>query len=382
MPFSRPTLTTLRTQAMQDITASDLPGADGLLRRSALRVLAWVQAGLAHLHYGFLDWISRMAVPFTAEAEFLEAWAALKGVTRKAPSATTGTATFAGTNGVVIPAATAVNRSDNVGFVTGSAVTIASGSAVVSMTAAVAGSAGNFDAGTVFTLAVAIAGVSPVSTSSAQVTAGTDLETDDSLRTRMLQVYAAPPQGGDRMDYIEWALSVPAVTRAWIAPMLMGPGSVSVYVMMDVANASHQGFPQGTNGVSTGDPRAAPATGDQLTVANAILPVQPVTALVYVNAPIAYPVNVTVADLGANNTAAMQSSITAALVDMFLRLGQVGGTVDPTLGTHWPPLEPSDFYTALAAIPGLADFDINAPVDAVTSPPGNLPVLGTVTFVT
>ena len=59
-----------------DIGASGVPGLDGLLRNAVLRVLAMVMAGLAYGVYGFIDWISREAVPFTATDEYLEAWAA------------------------------------------------------------------------------------------------------------------------------------------------------------------------------------------------------------------------------------------------------------------------------------------------------------------
>src|SRR5690349_6988912 len=83
MPFARPTLTALRNQSLQDITTSGVPGLDGLLRNAVLRVLAWVMAGLAYSEYGYLDWIARQSVPFTAADEFLEAWAALIGVYRK-----------------------------------------------------------------------------------------------------------------------------------------------------------------------------------------------------------------------------------------------------------------------------------------------------------
>jgi uncharacterized phage protein gp47/JayE len=366
---------------MQDITASDLPGADGMLRRSVLRVLAWVQAGLAHLHYGYLDWISRMAVPFTATAEFLEGWAALKGVLRKPASPTGGTLTFAAADGSVIPDATPVLRSDGTQYVTVGSVTASGGSAVVTVEAMVDGSAGNFDGGSLFTLGVSIAGVTLQSSASAQTTAGTDVELDDSLRTRMLRVYAAPPQGGDRNDYIEWATAVPDVTRAWVNANGMGPGTVVVYTMLDAAEAAHGGFPQGANGVAAAETRDVAATGDQLAVANAIFPVQPVTALVYSSAPIASPVAFTITDLGANNTAAMQTAIGAALADMFVRLGNVGGTVDPMSGAAWPAIEPSDWYAALDAIPGLVNFNVTVPAVAITPSAGNLFTVGALTFV-
>ena len=98
MPFPRPTLTALRAQAMQDITASDLPNADGFLRRAVLRVLAWVHAGLAYLHYGYLDWISLQSTPFTSTGEYLEGWAAMAPtpVLREAPTFASGPAAWPG----------------------------------------------------------------------------------------------------------------------------------------------------------------------------------------------------------------------------------------------------------------------------------------------
>ncbi len=380
MPFARPTLITLRRQAMQDITASDLPGADGLLRRSALRVLAWVQAGLAHLHYGYLDWISRQSVPFTAADEFLEAWAGLKGVTRKSATGVAGTATFSGINGSIILNGTAVLRGDGQQYVATADAAASGGTTVVNIASVGQGTIYNFDDGTVFTLGLSVPGVVPQSIASAQTLSAADDETDDSLRTRMLQVYAAPPQGGDRNDYIEWALAIPSVTRAWIAPYAMGPGTVSVFFMMDQAEAAYGGFPQGTNGVAAADTRAATATGDQLTVANAIYASQPVTALVYAVAPTPAPVNFTIVDLSANNTAVIQAAITAALADMFLRLGNVGGTIDPASGAAWLAIEPSDWYTALAAIPGLTEFRVTVPNAAITPGAGQLFTVGTLTF--
>ena len=96
MPFPRNTLTALRAQAMQDITASDLPNADGFLRRAVLRVLAWAVAGMAYLHEGYLDWISLQSTPFTATGEYLEGWAAMAPtpVLREAPTFASGPATW------------------------------------------------------------------------------------------------------------------------------------------------------------------------------------------------------------------------------------------------------------------------------------------------
>jgi uncharacterized phage protein gp47/JayE len=250
------------------------------------------------------------------------------------------------------------------------------------MQALTAGSAGNFDANVVFLISNPVEGVLAQSTASAQTGAGADQETDDNLRTRMLEAYAAPPQGGDRQDYIEWTLAVAGVTRAWVAPNLVGSGTVTVFFMMDTAEAAHDGFPQGTNGVATNETRDAAATGDQLTVANALYVEEPVTALVYANAPAGSATAFTVADLGANNTTAMQAAITAALKDMFVRLGYVGGTAQPETGAAWPAIEPDAWYAALEAIPGLSGFKVPVPSAAIAASAGQLLTLGSITFVT
>ena len=66
-------LTDLRSMVSADIV-SGLPNGQALLRYSNVRVLGDAQAGLAHLHYGFLDGIARDAVPWTARGEYLAAW--------------------------------------------------------------------------------------------------------------------------------------------------------------------------------------------------------------------------------------------------------------------------------------------------------------------
>lgn len=74
MPYARPTLTQLRQQALQDVLDGGIPGVSAVLRFSVLYVLSMTLAGLAWLHYGYLDWIAKQAVPWTATDEWLAAW--------------------------------------------------------------------------------------------------------------------------------------------------------------------------------------------------------------------------------------------------------------------------------------------------------------------
>jgi uncharacterized phage protein gp47/JayE len=373
MPFTRPTLSELRTQVAQDI-ASGLPGADALLRFSNLKIAGDAQAGLAHLHYGYLDWIAKQAVPYTSTGEFLEAWAGLKGVTRKPAAQASGTVTFTGTNGTVIPAGTLIVRGDGVQYKSTADATVSSGSAVVSALANAdatgqTGAFGNCDAGTVMNLGTAIAGVQSGGSVTTAFTGGADLESDDSLRSRMLNAYQNVPQGGAASDYVTWALDVAGVTRAWCNPNGFGAGTVVVYTMFDQAESAHAGFPQGTNGVAASETRDTSATGDQLSVANAIFPKQPVTALVYSVAPLPSAVNFTISGISGVSAATKTLIQTAIEGVFFLNASPKGSTIALSL-----------IESAIAAIAGTSGFIITSPAGNISTSIGSLPTVGTITY--
>lgn len=65
-------------------------------------VLADVDAGMAHLHYGYLDYIALQATPATATDEYLAAWAALKGIYRKPATAAQGKIQLTGRAGAYV----------------------------------------------------------------------------------------------------------------------------------------------------------------------------------------------------------------------------------------------------------------------------------------
>lgn len=393
MPYARPSLTDLIAQATQDITAAQITDPtteailEGLLAQAVLFDVVNAEAALTYLLYAYLDWIALQAVPWTATDEFMYAWGALKGVFPKDATAAAGSFTITGAaNGVLLPAGTKVTRQDTTPYITTADGTTSGGAVTVPITCSLTGAIGNCASGTPLTLSASIAGIPTLGAASTIITGGSDQETSDDFRTRMLQVYAAPPQGGDRADYVEWAEAVPGVTRAWVAPNANGAGTVAVYTMFDEAEAAFNGFPQGANGVSqfdqgpNGQPRATVATGDQLAVADSICLKQPVTALVSSYAPIAQSINFSIGNLGAGNTAANQAAIQAALTDMFLRLGYVGGTLDPSTGEAWTQIDPSDWYAAIGAAPGVTRFSVTAPTAPLTITAGSLPVLGTCAF--
>jgi len=374
--FARPTLTELRQLVAEDLAAS-LPGSDPLLRFSNLRIIGVMLAGMANQQYGYLDWIARESVPFTATDEFLYAWGALKDVflkaATKAGDVTTGGAgsvQFTGsTPGTQIPAFSLLVRpTDGVQYKTTAVGTVdGGGNVTVPAECITEGAAGNCDVGTAITLGQSIPGVQSNGLVTVALTGGADLETQDEFRTRMLEVYRAPPQGGSHADYVKWATEVAGVTRAWCIPNGMGPGTVIVYFMEDDARSAFNGFPQGTNGVATGEDRDLPATGDQLVVANYIFSRQPVTALVYACAPIASPTAFTISGIADVD---VRAAIAQAIDDVFLQNGSPGGTVNLL-----------DIEAGIAAIPGSDGAVVTVPAANIVAAAGHLSTRGVITWI-
>ena len=374
MPFTRPALADLQNQVAQDI-ASGTPGSDALLRFSNLGITGKAQAMLAHLHYGYLDWIAKNAVPFTATAEFLEGWAGLKKVVRNAANVASGVVTFTGTNGAQIPSGTSLIRGDGVAFISTAAATVASGIAVVSASSVadpvgLTGAVGNTALGSGISLGTSIPGVNSTGTVTTAFTGGADLETDASLRGRMLLAYQNPPQGGSATDYLNWALAVTGVTRAWVNRNGFGAGTVVIYTMFDASESVNDGFPQGVGGGATLEPRATVATGDLLAVANYLYSLQPVTALVYSVAPVASPIAFTISGIP-TASAAVKAAISASIASIFYLYGTpLGGTVALSL-----------IESAIAAISGTQGFVITTPSGNIATTLGNLPTVGTITYI-
>lgn len=377
MPFARPTLSQLQTQVLQDIAAG-LRGSDPLLRFANLKITGIALANLLNLVYGYLDWISEQAVPITSSGEFLAMWAALKNVFQKPAEQATGTVTFPGTNGVDLPSGTPVTRGDGVGYTTTADATV-SGTSVTAPAICNAdptgqtGAFGNCDEGTTFTLGTAIDGIQSNGTAATAFTGGADVESQDSLMTRMLQAYQNVPQGGDAQDYVTWALAVPGVTRAWCNPNGFGVGTVVVYTMFDNSEAAHGGFPQGTNGVASGETRSATlATGDQLTVANAIFEDQPVTALVWSYAPTPNPINFTFTGTS-GWSAATKTAVQNAIASVFL---QYGAPVTSSI----PVIDLSLINSEIGAISGTEGFVMTLPAANIPNVIGQMPTIGTLNY--
>lgn len=58
-------------------------------------------------------------------------------------------------------------------------------------------------------------------------------ETDAALLARLLDYIRRPPAGGNKYDYVKWALEVPGVSAAWPVPMGQGLGTVDLIIVAD-----------------------------------------------------------------------------------------------------------------------------------------------------
>jgi uncharacterized phage protein gp47/JayE len=63
-------------------------------------------------------------------------------------------------------------------------------------------------------------------------------ETDADLLARLLDYIRRPPAGGNKSDYVKWALSITGVKAAYCVPLGQGPGSVDVVIVADISTGS------------------------------------------------------------------------------------------------------------------------------------------------
>lgn len=228
MAWTRPTLSELISRVESDLSTKFF-GTAATLRRSVLKVLARVWAGVVYPLHLYLSWIYDQAFAHLADGDQLDRHGQEIGVFRKPATFANGRVLFSGTTGTVIPQGTLIQTvSDRVEYQTTQDVTLA-GIAFVSVTAIVAGSTGNQESGTLLELVSPIVGVDTICTFGA-ISEGVEIEGDEEYRARILYKKQNPPQGGADADYVIWATSVSPVTDCWVFPQYPEANSVTLRV--------------------------------------------------------------------------------------------------------------------------------------------------------
>lgn len=355
MPWQTPNLRDVRSH-VRDSIRGRLPGADALVPNSVLRVMSDVQGALCHLTLQYVDWLSRMLLPDSAETEWLDRHGDIwlvnaDGTTgRKVAAYASGAVNFTGNPGTLVPIATQL-ASGSVGYETTADVTIGSGPTEAPVRALDGGSVGNVESGGTLSLITPIPGVNDATV--IELTGGTDTETDEQLRGRILQRIRNPAMGGSQADYVTWALAVPGVTRAWAAPE-QGTGTITVRFLMDDLRANDDGWP-------------TPA--DVKAVATYIDKMRPVTVMdCYVLAPVKQFIDIAILNVVPDDSevaGSIENSVRAMLFEM--------AAPGQTIYAAWVS------YAIMNAA-GVESFHLLTTDDYVMPSRGHMAVLGTILY--
>ena len=193
--------------------------------------------------YAQAEWVSKQCFPQTAAGEYLDYHAELRALERKQAEYARGVVRFygdgAGEEDRTIPAGTVCMTQGYVRFSTLEDGVLVAGETYVDIPvqAEQAGSASNVAPGSVRLMATTPVGVTGCSNPTAMA-GGSDRESDEQLRERILSSFARLPNGANCAYYEEAAKSFEQVVAAVALPKKRGVGTVDVVV------ATQSGVPE------------------------------------------------------------------------------------------------------------------------------------------
>jgi uncharacterized phage protein gp47/JayE len=359
MPFTIPTLQDL-AQRTANAFRANLKGSDARLWPNNVAVSAKVIAGAVWEPFAFLDYISRQFLVQSAEGRWLDRHAAEFGMARLAPTYATGQVLITGDPSISVPAGIVFQRADGVRYeVTIGGTTSGLGELTVPVRALDAGRGSNAVSGVALVLTAPVERIdSDAEVAPAGIGLGADLESDESLRSRILHRKRMPPHGGAAHDYVAWAREINGVTRVYVDPVTADNERVDVGVWFLMDDLYVNGMPQ---------------AADVAAVRAYIETVRPAGALVAINAPEAVTQNVTVTGLSPN-TAQVRDAVILELRELLRRDAKVSTETEPYV------LRRSKIIESISIAAGESYHTLTTPSADVTFSTGQIPVLGSVTF--
>ena len=306
MAFSRPSLSEIYGRIKADME-SRIANGSKVPRFSLAGILCAVFAGAVWSLYGYLVWLGRQFFPESADDEYVDAHAARFGIMRKAAAYAEGIIRFDGTVGVVILAGREVQTTGGLIFTTDADATIGMwGSIVAAVTCSESGIVGNTRDLYLYLVAplTGVATEAPITTAPA---GGTDLESTEELRARVIQRTANPPSSGTASDYVRWALEVSGVGRAWCLPAELYKGAGTVGVVISTTELT---------------PVSAQIHSDAVDYLEGVRPLGAVLTVEDVMpAQVYYSISIS------PNTVAIQNAVTEALQELHRSEATPGGTI-------------------------------------------------------
>lgn len=318
-----------------------------------LAVRLYAVAAQVYSLYLQAEWTRRQCFPQTAQGEYLDLHAALRGVERKSAAPAKGTIRFsvpaAADSDLTIPAGTVCMTVGLVRFETTEQAVLEAGDLYVDVPAQAleAGAAGNVAAGSILSMAVAPPGVAACSNPAA-FSGGVDPEEDESLRSRVLATFRRLANGANAAYYEQTAMAFDQVAAVTVLPRKRGIGTV------DVVIATPAGLP---------DQDLLARVQDKLSKAREI------AVNVLVSAPVTNAVNVSLKVKAAENRDSTQvcAAVRAAVQGWFTGERLSGPVLLAGLGN------------LVYGVEGVENYQILSPTADVAATAGTLPVLGTLT---
>lgn len=182
-----------------------------------MAVRLYAVAAQLYALYVQADWVGRQCFPQTAQGDYLDKHAQLRGLERRAATAAVGVLSFETDHppeaDLSIPEGTVCMTAAQVRFETTEAGVLKAGQTSAQVRA----------------MAVAPVGVSRCTNPEA-FSGGLDAEGDESLRERVLETFRRMPNGANAAFYQQEALSFPEVAAATVVARPRGVGTVDVFL--------------------------------------------------------------------------------------------------------------------------------------------------------
>jgi len=332
-----------------------------ILRRSFIEAYSKAISGASHTLHGYLDYLSLQLFTDTMDEENLLRDGTIYGVARNEATIAELNITITFTGAATVAAGTAYQHGSGQTYTIKNDVTaIGAGTEAGIIVADEAGAAATLAAAETVTLTSPIANVQSSAVVDSTAFEGEDQESIESYRSRVLARKQAPPQGGTNQDFKNYALSVPGITRAWVIPGRLGPGTVTVYVVEDDETPI---FPD-------------QAKLDE--VFDAISELMPVEVDLFVVAPVEREMNPIIRLKP--NTAAVQAAVQTELEDLIARSAQVRGTLENSTDIYDGIIRVSQVREAISIAQGEEDHVLVFPTEDFQPQEGGILTLGTITF--
>lgn len=259
MSLTTPTTKEINDNIIAQLEAS-LNQSIPLLPKAFLRVLAKALAGVFILLYKYGGFIFLQIFVRTASGKDttvngvivnpLKFWGRLIGIGDPTPATNAELLidiTVTNQTGTLPSGTQLVNSDNGVTYITIGSVALTAPIVQATIRAASdqaggggAGAIGNLDPGAIVTFANPLANVDRSATGVAQVVTGSDAETTEAYRQRIIDRFQKRPQGGAYADYEQWGEEAAGVINVY--PYTGDPGEVDVY---SEATVESSGSPDG-----------------------------------------------------------------------------------------------------------------------------------------